>query len=71
MAKNKHPTNWSEVPVILDIPYVSVLLGVNPETVRRTLFRGDLKGTKVGREWRINKADVMEFVGAKEVTSCQ
>lgn len=25
--------DWDNVPVVIDIPYASVILGVNPETI--------------------------------------
>ena len=57
--------NWAEVPVIINLPYVAVILKANPEVVRRYLATGKLKGFKVGKEWRVNKSDLMAFVGEK------
>ena len=36
---------------------------------RITPTSGKLKGFKVGKEWRINKSDLMDFVGVKEETA--
>lgn len=69
MKRSEPVSGWEQVPVIVDLPYVAVILGANPEVVRRYLASGKLKGFKVGREWRINKADLMEFVGVKEKTA--
>lgn len=55
--------SWDDVPVVVNLPYVAVVLKANPEVIRRHLANGDLKGFKVGREWRINKADLMAFAG--------
>lgn len=63
MPKNKHPTTWEEVPLVVDIPYVSVLLGVHPETVRRNLVNGKIKGFKVSTDWRITKQALGEYMG--------
>jgi len=57
--------NWAEVPVVINLPYVAVILKANPEVVRRYLATGKLKGFKVGKEWRVNKSDLMAFVGEK------
>ena len=57
--------NWAEVPVVINLPYVAVILKANPEVVRRYLATGKLKGFKVGKEWRVNKSDLMVFVGEK------
>lgn len=38
-------------------------LGLNAVTVRNKLMAGEIKGTKVGREWRILKKDVNSILG--------
>ena len=45
------------------------LLGVHTETVRRWLRRGELKGIRFNRIWRIKESDLL----GKEITpnSCQ
>lgn len=37
------------------------VLGVSPQTVRRRLKSGKMKGAKVGHEYRISRADLEEF----------
>lgn len=69
MKRTEPVVGWDQVPIIVDLPYVAVVLGANPEVVRRYLASGTLKGFKVGREWRINKRDLMEFVGVEEATA--
>lgn len=66
MPRTKYIYNWNEVPVVVDVGYVCVILGVTADTVQKLLRAGKLKGAKVGRDWRINKADLMNFVGVKE-----
>ena len=58
--------NWSEVPVILDVPAVCVILGVTEDTVQKLLRKGILKGFEVIRVWRINKKDLMEYIGISD-----
>lgn len=67
-SKTKEITfySWNDVPVIINLPYAAVILKANPEVVRRHLSDGTLKDFKIGREWRINKSDLMEFAGAGE-----
>lgn len=69
MKKTDTVHNWDEVPVVINLPFVAVILKANPEVVRRYLASGKLKGFKVGKEWRINKSDLMDFVGVKEATA--
>ncbi len=69
MDKKKTVYNWEEVPVVINLPFVAIILKANPEVVRRYLASGKLKGFKVGKEWRVNKSDLMEFVGVEEATA--
>ena len=48
------------------IEEVASMLGVNRNTVRRMLIRGELKGLKVGRLWRIKESDLREFLGIED-----
>lgn len=63
MPKRKYVTDWSQVPVVVDVAYVSVLLGLHPRTVEIYLKKGKLKGKKAGRVWRIPKESLEEYVG--------
>lgn len=42
----------------------AVLLGVHVNTVKHLIKTGILPATKVGRAWRIKKADVLAYVDA-------
>lgn len=66
MPKNKYVTDWSQVPVVVDVPYVSVMLGIHPNTVKKYLRTGIIKGFKVGAEWRICKEEIAAFMGKEE-----
>lgn len=48
------------------IEEVADMLNVNRNTVRRMLIRGELKGLKVGRLWRIKESDLREFLGIED-----
>ncbi len=69
MDKKKTVYNWEEVPVVINLPFAAIILKANPEVVRRYLASGKLKGFKVGKEWRVNKSDLMKFVGVEEATA--
>ncbi len=66
MAKTKYVTDWSQVPVVVDVPYVSVMLGIHPNTVKKYLRTGAIKGFKVGAEWRIRKDAIAAFMGMEQ-----
>lgn len=40
-------------------------LRVSEETVRRWLRKGDLKGLRLGRAWRVYHSDFMNFIEKK------
>lgn len=63
MPKTKYVTDWSQVPVVVDVPYVSIMLGIHPNTVTKYLRTGVIKGFKVGCEWRIRKDAIAAFMG--------
>lgn len=67
MAK-KFITNWDTVPVCVDAYYASELLRVSHQLVCRYCRQGRLKAVLVGREWRISKDALREYVdGGKEL----
>lgn len=41
-------------------------MGVSKQTVREKLIIGDIKGNKVGREWRILKSEVNRILGISD-----
>ncbi|MCF0149658.1 MAG: helix-turn-helix domain-containing protein [Clostridium sp.] len=41
----------------------SALLGVSKQTVREKLLTKEIKGNKVGREWRILKSSINNLLG--------
>ena len=47
---------------LLTVREVSKMLRVTPETVRRWLKEGQLRGVRVGAGWRIERREVLEFV---------
>jgi len=41
------------------------ILSLHPKTVQRFIREGQLKGTKIGREWRVRKEDLRDFAHAE------
>jgi excisionase family DNA binding protein len=54
------------LPELLEIPEVSKRIGKSNQIVRRLLREGDLKGIKVGRDWRVKKSDLLEYLNQDE-----
>ena len=49
-----------------DIPETARRLKASEQVVRRLLLKGELKGFKVGREWRITAESVDKLAGSNE-----
>jgi excisionase family DNA binding protein len=47
--------NWEDLPSVMTAEEVAGWLRFNIKTVYQRLHKGDIKGFKVGNEWRINK----------------
>lgn len=50
------------LPEIITPKQLAEFLQVSEMTVKRALKSGELKGFKVGRDWRIEKESVMKWV---------
>lgn len=44
---------------------VSEILDLHPKTVRRFIREGKIRATRIGREWRVSKADLQQFAHAE------
>jgi excisionase family DNA binding protein len=44
------------------------IAGVTTGYIRRLLLQGRLKGKKIGRDWRVNKKSIQEFVNSPRKT---
>jgi excisionase family DNA binding protein len=51
-----------KLPDIMTPKELAEVLHVNEMTVKRAIYRGDLKGFKVGRDWRIDKKEVIKWL---------
>jgi excisionase family DNA binding protein len=57
----------SEGEKLLKVEEVKELISFSSLTIRRWLREGKLKGIKVGKEWRIPRGDLQEFLGHVEL----
>lgn len=55
-------SHWSDLPLVLTSKQAAAVLQLKPRTVANMLDRGDLRGVKIGKEWRISRAELMRFV---------
>jgi excisionase family DNA binding protein len=47
---------------LLNLDQVKTMLGVSDRTVFRYIKKGDLKGFKMGKEWRFESSDIDNFI---------
>ena len=57
-----HTSQWSDLPLVLTSDQAAVVLQVNRRTLTNMLDRGTLRGVKIGKEWRVSRAEMMRFV---------
>ena len=62
MRKNQI-LSWSDVPAIIDLDQASLLLGLSNESVRRYCITGDIPAIRIGKQWRIDKHNLMKKFG--------
>ena len=62
-------SHWSDLPLVLTSKQAAAVLQLKPRTVANMLDRGDLRGVKIGKEWRVSRAELMRFVlGEADIT---
>lgn len=50
----------------VDLREAGAMMSVSGKTVKRLVFRGELKGLKVGAQWRIRIAEVEDYLIRRE-----
>lgn len=54
--------HWTELPLVLTSEQAAQVLQLTRRTITNMLDRGDLHGVKIGKEWRISRAELVRFV---------
>lgn len=71
-VRQRPPTTWARVPVILDIHEAAILLGISEVQLRKIshdmsdgkeLQSGEVPAFKVGKVWSYSKTRLMQFAG--------
>jgi excisionase family DNA binding protein len=65
---NMNAAEWSDLPLVLTSDQAALVLQVTRRTLTNMLDRGVLRGVKIGKEWRVSRAEMMRFAegnGAK------
>jgi excisionase family DNA binding protein len=51
------------IPQIMTTREVQRLLGIGKNSMYKLLATKQLKGFRIGRDWRVSRSSVMEFIG--------
>ena len=54
---------WSDLPLVLTSEQAAAVLQLKRRTVANMLDRGELRGVKTGKGWRVSRKALMQFVG--------
>lgn len=60
--KSQTISNWDKLPVVLDLHTVSLIFDVTEVTIKNWLYKGTLKGTKIGNKWLFDKEYIKAVV---------
>jgi excisionase family DNA binding protein len=66
--KEAYRTILREYPDILDADQLSLILSVSKKTAYGILKRGDISSLKVGREYKIPKINLLEYLRVVDKT---
>ncbi|MGN0600362.1 MAG: helix-turn-helix domain-containing protein [Oscillospiraceae bacterium] len=59
----KKCNSWESLPLVMDTFEAAEVMHCHPETVKRLLRRGELKGNKIGgKNWRVTRDAVKEYL---------
>lgn len=62
MPRTKHfITSLDEIPLFVDVPYLCELFQLTPDSIRKKLQSGSIKGAKIGANWRIPKSEIIRI----------
>lgn len=50
----------------VDLATAGTMMGVSGKTVKRLILRGELRGLKVGAQWRVRTAEVEDYLIRRE-----
>ena len=60
--RQKIITSWDEVPIIMDLPMASRIVGQCLETLKSRARRGEFPAYKEGNEWRGAKEQLIKHI---------
>jgi len=64
-------SRWSDLPLVLTSDQTAAVLQLKRRTIANMLDRGDLCGIKIGKEWRVSRAELLRFVEGRIAAKAQ
>jgi len=62
-------TAWSEVPIVMDLPFAARIIGVSPEALLKRCQRGTFPAYKEGKLWRVTKDALLKHIEKNSVSA--
>ena len=63
--KSQTISNWDKQPVALDLHTVALIFDVTDVTVKNWLYKGTIKGTKIGGKWLFDKDYIRNYIAGE------
>ena len=67
MQKTNIINNLDKLPVVLDLQTVALIFNVTDATVKQWIYKGQLKGSQIGRKWIFDKEYIKSLTENKAV----
>ncbi|MCI9642257.1 MAG: helix-turn-helix domain-containing protein [Eubacterium sp.] len=63
--KSQTISNWDKLPVALDLHTVALIFDVTDATIKNWIYKGTLKGSKVGGKWFFDKDYIRNYIAGE------
>ena len=60
--RNGNITSWNQIPIVMDLPLVSQILGQTYDCLIKRARNGTLPAFRTGKEWRVTKDDLIKYI---------
>lgn len=67
----KRPTSFDELPLVLTVKDLEVILSIGRNTVFDLIHSGQIKSLRTGKQIRILKHELLEFLGCPTQPSAE
>lgn len=58
-------TSWDDVPIVMDLVMAGRIVGLTPDRLSILSRRGEFPATKIGKEWRVEKDELLAYMRSR------